>query len=302
MTLVIMAAGMGSRYGGLKQIAPVGKTGEIIMEYAIYDAIQAGFTHVVFVIKEEMMKDFQSIVGDRVSNHISVDYAFQKLNLLPQGHSVPDGRVKPWGTAHAVLSAAPHIRGDFCVINADDFYGRDAFLQVGGFLRTAKNHPPFPCCMAGYQIENTLTENGTVARGVCVTDPNGVLCSVTERTRLHRVGDLVVDDDSGSQTPIGTPVSLNLWGFTQGVLKELDSAFSAFLTENQNSITGEFYLPTFVSGLIAQHRATVQVLPTTAQWFGVTYQQDRQGLVDAIDAMTAQGEYPPNLFSSSSKF
>ncbi len=297
MTLVIMAAGMGSRYGGLKQIAPVGKTGEIIMEYAIYDAIQAGFNHVVFVIKEEMEGDFKEIVGDRMAKHISLDYAFQKITSLPEGHAVPEGRMKPWGTAHAVLAAAPYIKGNFCVINADDFYGRDALIQVGNFLKSADTANPLPCCMAGYQIENTLTENGTVARGVCVTDDSGTLLSVTEQIQLHRVGDLVIDDDSGAETALGTPVSLNMWGFAHGVLPHLAGAFETFLTENQNPLKGEFYLPSFVSALIQANQASVQVLPTTAQWYGVTYQEDRQGLVDAIDEMTQNGEYPPNLFS-----
>ncbi len=297
MTLVIMAAGMGSRYGGLKQIAPVGKSGEIIMEYAISDAMQAGFNHVVFVIKEEMAQDFKEVVGDRVAKSISVDYAFQKLTSLPEGFSVPEGRVKPWGTGHAMLAAKPYIKGAFCVINADDFYGRDAFLRVGSYLKTATQTAPLPGCMAGYQIENTLTDNGTVARGVCITDENGALTSVTERTKLHRVGDMVVDDESGAETPIGTPVSLNMWGFSHGVLEQLEGAFKTFLTHNDNPLKGEFFLPTFVSGLIDEKLATVQVLSTTAQWYGVTYQEDRQGLVDAIDALTQDGTYQSPLFT-----
>ncbi len=296
MTLVIMAAGMGSRYGGLKQIAPVGKTGEIIMEYAIFDAMKAGFNHVVFVIKEEMAADFKEIVGDRVAKHVSVDYAFQQLTNLPEGYSVPEGREKPWGTGHAVLSAKEFIKGPFCVINADDFYGRDAYAQVGGYLSTAGENAPLPCCMAGYQIENTLTDNGTVARGVCVTDEAGTLLSVTEQVKLHRVGDLVVDDESGSETPIGTPVSLNMWGFAHGVLEELAGDFTKFLADNQNPLKGEFFLPTFVTSLITRNLATVKVLPTTAQWYGVTYKEDRQGLVDAINSMTERGEYHPHLF------
>ncbi len=297
MTLVIMAAGMGSRYGGLKQIAPVGQTGEIIMEYAIFDAMKAGFNHVVFVIKEEMLADFKEIVGDRIAKHISVDYAFQALDALPYGYSVPPGREKPWGTGHAVLCAADYIKGSFCVINADDFYGRDAYLRVGEFLKSAGENSPLPCCMAGYQIENTLTENGTVARGVCDTDENGTLITVTEQIKLRRVGDIVVDDDSGAETQLGTPVSLNMWGFSHGVLSYLDEDFANFLDANQNFLKGEFFLPSFVTSLITRDIATVQVLPTTAQWYGVTYKEDRQGLVDAIAALTQSGEYHPNLFA-----
>lgn len=296
LTLVIMAAGMGSRYGGLKQIEPVGTSDEIIMEYAIFDAIRGGFDHVVFVIKEELEADFRQIVGDKIAKYINVSYAYQKIDALPNGHTVPEGRTKPWGTGHAVLSAKPHVNTPFCVINADDFYGRDAFAKVGEFLKNADKTKPYPCCMAGYLIENTLTENGTVARGVCCTDTTGVLTSVTELTKLHRVGDAVTDDNTQREIALGTPVSLNMWGFSHGVLSELETEFSAFLKENPDPIKGEFYLPSFVSSLIADSAATVQVLSTEAQWYGVTYKEDRQTLVDAIGEMTARGDYSSPLF------
>jgi len=298
MTLVVMAAGMGSRYGGLKQIEPVGRNGEIIMEYAAYDALRAGFGRVVFVIKPEMEADFRRIAGDRIARHMDVAYAFQRLDgLLPEGFSVPEGRVKPWGTGHALLTAASEVRGSFCVVNADDFYGRDAFAQVGAFLRRSGSGRPYACCMAGYAVENTLTDNGTVSRGICTTDAAGMLTSITERTKLRREGGAVADLDSGARVELGTPVSLNLWGFPQAVLGDLQEAFADFLRSNPDPVKGEFYLPSFVDGLIRSGRASAAVLPTDTRWYGVTYHEDRQVLVDAVGALTDRGEYPEPLFA-----
>lgn len=297
MTLVIMAAGMGSRYGGLKQIEPVGENGEIIMEYAVCDAVRAGFNHVVFVLKEEMLADFRAVAGDRIARHVDVRYVFQKTEYLPTGFSVPRGRVKPWGTGHALLTAASAVEGAFCVVNADDFYGRDAFDKVGGFLNAyASDRRPLPCCMAGYAVENTLTENGTVSRGVCTVDAAGKLTSIVERTRLRRAGDIVRDDDTGAAVALGTPVSLNLWGFPHAALDELESAFTAFLGRMSDPEKEEFYLPAYVQSLIAGGTAEVSVLPTGAKWYGVTYHSDRQTLVDAVAAMTRRGDYPSPLF------
>lgn len=296
LTLVVMAAGLGSRYGGLKQIDPVGKNGEIILEYALHDALQAGFRKVVFVIKEEMLADFKEIAGDRIAQLMEVSYAFQRLEDIPQGFTVPQGRVKPWGTGQALLAARGQVQGPFCVVNADDFYGRDAFMQVGNYLKTVTNTAPWRCCMAGYAVENTLTENGTVSRGICTADSENRLTAIVERTKLHREGDHVLDDESGAMVALGTPVSLNLWGFPQGALDELEAAFAEFLQKNVNPLKGEFYLPSFVDGLIRSGSATVQVLPTDTHWYGVTYHEDREPLVAAIAKMTAEGTYPPALF------
>jgi hypothetical protein len=296
-TLVVMAAGMGSRYGGLKQIEPVGGSGEIIPEYAVYDAMQAGFRHVVFVLREEMLPDFRQVAGDRIARHLDVQYVFQKPELLPAGFSVPAGRTKPWGTGHALLTAAPAVQGAFCVVNADDFYGRDAFARVGGFLDTAPETEIVPCCMAGYAVENTLTENGTVSRGVCTVDGRGMLTSIVERTKLHRTADVVTDDDSGAVVPLGTPVSLNLWGFPRRALDGLEDAFARFLRSMREPLKEEFYLPGYVETLLSGGRATVAVLPTRARWYGVTYRQDRQVLTAAVAAMTEAGWYPRPLFA-----
>lgn len=297
MTLVVMAAGMGSRYGGLKQIEPVGVSGEIIMEYAVYDAMLSGFNHVVFVLKEEMLPDFRKVAGDRIARHLDVSYAFQKLDFLPEGDSVPENRVKPWGTGHALLTAASAVKGPFCVVNADDFYGRDAFMQVGQFLKVRSVvSAPLPCCMAGYAVENTLTENGTVSRGICSVDRNHMLTSIVERTKLHRTGNTVTDDESGVTVPLGTPVSLNLWGFPQEVLDGLKDAFGKFLHGMKNPGKDEFYLPAYVENLLSNGQATVSVLPTDTKWYGVTYHSDRKTLVDAIASMTNEGQYPVKLF------
>lgn len=298
MTLVVMAAGMGSRYGGPKQIEPVGKRSEIILEYAVCDAMRAGFNHVVFVLKEEMLADFRAAAGDRIARHVDVRYVFQKPEYLPSGFSVPEGRVKPWGTGHALLTASSAVKGPFCVVNADDFYGRDAFAQVGKFLRThPEGKPPLPCCMAGYAVENTLTENGAVSRGVCTADGNGKLTSIVERTKLRRSGNAVTDDDSGVTVPFGTQVSLNLWGFPHAALDGLEEAFAAFLRNLKNPVKDEFYLPAYVQSLIRSGAAEVCVLPTDAKWYGVTYHSDRQTLADAVAAMTDRGEYPVPLFA-----
>jgi hypothetical protein len=298
MTLVIMAAGMGSRYGGLKQIEPVGKNGEIIMEYAVCDAVRAGFNHVVFVLKEEMLADFRAVAGDRIARHVDVRYVFQKPEYLPAGFSVPEGRVKPWGTGHALLTAASAVEGAFCVVNADDFYGADAFAKVGAFLQSHDgDRKPLPCCMAGYAVENTLTENGTVSRGVCTADKSGTLTSIVERTKLRRDGNSVTDDDSGVSVALGTPVSLNLWGFPHAALDNLENAFAAFLKGMTNPVKDEFYLPAYVQSLIGSGAAEVSVLPTDAKWYGVTYHSDRQTLVDAVAAMTDRGDYPSPLFA-----
>lgn len=296
-TLVIMAAGLGSRYGGLKQMAPVGAGGELLMEYAVYDAIRAGFDKVVFVIKAELHADFESLVLRKLAGRIKAVCAVQALDDLPPGYSVPAGRKKPWGTGHAVWAARGEIDGPFCVINADDFYGREAFEAVGRFLQTTdETQPPYRCCMAGYAVENTLTAHGTVSRGVCTVDAGGMLVSVDERLRLCREGDSIRDLETGLAYPAGTPVSLNMWGFSAGVTGELEGALAAFLDGNQDPMKGEFYLPAFVDGLVRAGRASVAVLPVAARWYGVTYQEDRPVLADALLDMTKAGGYPAGLW------
>ena len=300
MTLVIMAAGMGSRYGGLKQIDPVGRNGEFILDYSIFDAIAAGFDHVVFIIKEENYDDFRSTVGKRIERAIPADYVFQKLTDIPAPFAVPEGRTKPWGTAHAVLTAAPVVHDNFAVINADDFYGRDAFLQLGAFLKqTPQNGNPAQYCMAGYVLKNTLTENGHVARGVCTTDAHGYLTSVTERTRIQRINGQVQFCENEVWTPIDETctVSMNCWGFTPALFDAIRRNMGTFFEQvNQNPLKAEYFLPTVVTDQIRDGSSTVRVLHTDARWYGVTYHDDKATVVQKINEMTQAGIYPEKLW------
>lgn len=296
--LVIMAAGMGSRYGGLKQIDPVDDFGHIIMDFSIYDAKMAGFEKVVFIIKEENLEVFKETIGNRVEGKMEVSYAFQKLDNLPEGFAVPEGRVKPWGTGHAVLSAIDQIDGPFAVINADDYYGRHAFEAIYNFLSTTEDDDKYRYTMVGYALENTLTENGHVARGVCVTDENQYLTGITERTHIAKRGDgaAYTEDDGETwvELPMDATVSMNMWGFSQSFLKELQAGFPVFLTEalKTNPMKGEYFLPTAVNNLIAEDRATVTVLKSMDKWYGVTYKEDKAVVVDAIRKMEESGVYP----------
>ena len=301
--LVVMAAGMGSRYGGLKQIDPVGPEGQIILDYSVYDAHRAGFERVVFIIRPELEQAFERAIGRKARRFMQVDYAFQTLDNLPEGLCAPAGREKPLGTAHAVWCAKALTEGQpVAVINADDFYGADAFRKMYDYLSQAQDDDKFRYCMVGYQVENTLTENGTVSRGVCTVDADGLLDSIIERTAISRQPDgrIVYAADGGApagEIPAGTPVSLNLWGFTPSFLPTLDDGLRRFFAEKlpENPMKGEYYLPFAVDELIQAGRATAQVLTTTARWFGVTYQEDKPVVSAAIAQMTAQGEYPAGL-------
>ena len=300
--LVVMAAGMGSRYGGLKQIDPVDREGHIIMDFSIYDAVKAGFEKVVFIIKRENEADFRAAIGDRLSGVIQVEYVFQELGNIPQGYQVPEGRVKPWGTGHAILSCLGTVDAPFAVINADDYYGSHAFQMIYDYLTTHKDDEKYRYTMVGYVLENTLTENGHVARGVCVTDQDGYLQEINERTHIEKRGQetAYTEDDGETWTviPEGSTVSMNMWGFTESMLGELKNRFSKFLDENleKNPLKCEYFLPFVVDELLNEGKATVKVLKSLDKWYGVTYKEDKPVVVAAIQAMKDQGLYPEKLW------
>lgn len=292
--LVVMAAGMGSRYGGLKQIDPVGPNGQIIMNYSIYDAWKAGFRRVVFIIKEELLDAFRERIGTAAESLMQVDYVFQSPDKLPEGCTIPKDRVKPLGTGHAVYCIRGVVNEPFAVINADDFYGAEAFQCMYDYLNNATDDDTYRYCMVGYRVENTLTENGTVSRGICETDDNGYLTDIVERTAISRNTNGVISDPEAGEIPEGTIVSMNMWGFTPSFLDELDAGMKAFLQNElpKNPMKGEYYLPSAVDSLIQAGRATAQVLQTSAQWYGVTYQEDKPVVVEALRRMTEDGLYP----------
>lgn len=300
--LVIMAAGMGSRYGGLKQIDPVDGQGHIIMDFSLYDAKKAGFEKVIFIIKRENEADFRQAIGDRVSREMEVAYVFQELDNLPRGYQVPEGRVKPFGTGHAVLSCIQEVDGPFVVINADDYYGRHAFEMIYQFLSSHTDDDKYRYTMVGYILENTLTENGHVARGVCVTDESGYLQGIHERTHIEKRGDVTAytEDDGATWVtiPEGSTVSMNMWGFSASMLRELQERFPRFLDENlkKNPLKCEFFLPSVVGELLDEGKATVQVLKSADKWYGVTYKEDKAVVVEAIARMKAEGLYPEKLW------
>lgn len=301
-TLVIMAAGMGSRFGGLKQIEPVSDKGEIILDFSLYDAVMAGFKKAIFIIKKENEEAFRALVDDRAGKYIGVEYAFQCLDDLPEGYFVPEGREKPWGTAHAVLAARRLADGPIAVINADDYYGPGAFQSIYQFLETACDSDKYDFCMAGYNIENTLTENGYVSRGVCQTSEEGLLKEITERTKIQWQGDKIVyTEDEGAtwqELPRGTVVSMNFWGFTQSMMKEMEERFPAFLDNalKENPMKGEYFLPGVVDQLIKEGKARVKVLRSQDRWYGVTYKEDKDSVVSALQSMKDKGEYPDVLW------
>lgn len=299
--LVIMAAGMGSRYGGLKQIDPIDAEGHIIMDFSIYDAVQAGFEEVVFIIKKENEKDFKERIGNRIADKVKVHYVYQELKL-PEGYQVPEGRVKPFGTGHAILSCAGVLNAPFMVINADDYYGKHAFSVMYDYLSSHADDEKYRYAMVGYVLENTLTENGYVARGVCSKDEAGHLMEITERTRIQRIdGHAAYSEDDGAswnRLPEGATVSMNMWGFQESILKELAERFPVFLDENleKNPLKCEFFLPTVVSQLLAENKAVVDVLMSTDRWYGVTYHEDKQVVMDAVADMKKRGLYPEKLW------
>ena len=301
--LVVMAAGMGSRYGGLKQIDPVDKEGHIIMDFSIYDAVQAGFQKVVFIIKKENEADFRSAIGDRLSNQLEVSYVFQDLHNIPEGYEVPEGRVKPWGTGHAIMSCINVIDGPFAVINADDYYGRHAFQMAYDFLTKNQDQDGvYQYMMVGYKLENTLTDNGHVARGVCVTDEDGYLKDIDERTHIEKKdgGAAYTEDDGATWTalPMDATVSMNMWGFSASILKELKDRFPLFLEKNieKNPLKCEYFLPFVVDELLGEKKATVKVLKSMDKWYGVTYKEDKPFVVAAIQSLKDQGLYPQKLW------
>lgn len=298
-TLFVLAAGMGSRYGGLKQLDGLGPSGETIMDYSIYDAIRAGFGKIVFVIRKDFEQDFRDKVLSKYEGHIPTELVFQAKTDLPEGFTCPEERVKPWGTNHAVLMGKDVIREPFCVINADDFYGRDAFAVMGKHLAELPEGSENDYSMVGFRVSNTLSENGAVARGVCSKDADENLTTVVERTEIMRVdGPVCYKDEDGKWVAIedNTPVSMNMWGFTPDYFKYSEESFVNFLQQNIDKPKAEFFIPLVVNELITTGRANVKVLDTTAVWFGVTYAADRQDTVDKIQALVDAGEYPSRLF------
>lgn len=302
--LAVMAAGMGSRYGGLKQIDPIGSHGEAILDYSLFDARRAGFETVVLIIKHEIEQDFMQTVGKRLEKSgLEVRYAFQRIDDLPADYTVPAGRQKPWGTSHAVLAARDAI-GDapVAVVNADDYYGAAGFREVYDYLSQARDGEKYEYCMVGYRLENTVTDHGSVSRGVCETGRDGYLRSVTERTRIEKYpGGIHYTQDDGAHwvdLPGSTIVSMNLWGFTPSFLPELEARFPAFLDKAlaENPMKGEFYLPSAVTQLLQEGKARVRVLTSPDKWYGVTYHEDKPQVVAAIRHMTQQGLYPDGLW------
>lgn len=302
-TLIIMAAGMGSRYGGLKQVDKITDAGEIILDFSLYDAMMAGFNRAVFVIKEENREIFREMVDERAGRFMEIEYAYQKLDDIPEGFEVPEDRQKPWGTAHAVLACRELIDGPFVVINADDYYGSDAFVQIYDYLTTHRDEDVYEYCMVGYQLKNTVTENGHVARGVCELDDKGFLKKVTERTKImhHAGGIAYTEDDGKSWTPLAddTIVSMNFWGFSRSMMEELQSGLSAFLKQAlaENPLKGEYFLPGVADRLVQEGKARVKVLTSRDKWYGVTYKEDKEDVKSALQAMKDKGEhYPEKLW------
>lgn len=301
-TLFLLAAGMGSRYGGLKQLDGLGPNGETIMDYSIYDAVKAGFGKIVWVIRKDFEEQFRTQILSKYEGTVPCELCFQALDTLPEGFSVPEGRVKPWGTNHAVLMGKDIIKEPFCVINCDDFYNRDAFMTIGKFLSELPEGSTGKYAMVGFRVGNTLSENGSVARGICGKDENGYLTDVVERTEIMRVdGEICYKDEEGNWVPVGgdnVPVSMNMWGFTPDYFAHSEAYFKEFLSNPKNieNLKSEFFIPLMVDKLINEGTATVTVLDTTSKWFGVTYAADRDATVARIKSLVDDGTYPEKLF------
>lgn len=286
ITLVVMAAGMGSRFGGLKQIEPIGPGGEVLLDFSVYDAVKAGFTKVVFVIKHAIEKDFKEMVGKRIASRVKVEYVFQELDKLPEGYTCPAEREKPWGTAHAILCCRDVVKEPFAVVNADDYYGPSAFKKMADFL----NEDNSDYAMVGFRLENTLTENGHVSRGVCEIE-NGALKTIVERTKIMDCKFTEDDGATWTELPKDTVVSMNLWGFRTDIFDYIETGFKAFLDEKINTPKSEYYLPLIVADLIEKGEKDVKVLVAEDKWYGVTYKEDKQVVVDAITKKMEDGLY-----------
>ena len=300
-TLVVLAAGMGSRYGGLKQVDPVGPSGEAILDYSVFDAIRGGFGKVVFIIRKDFEAEFKEKVGKKYEGMVPVDYCFQDINDLPDPYKVPEGRTKPWGTAHATRAARTVVNEPFAVINADDFYGRDAFAKLAAFLSKPQTEGSLMhFAMVGYKLELTLSENGSVARGICDVAADGSLKGVTEMTKLVKAGDMAENrenPDAPNKVPLDARVSMNLWGFTPELFRELEKRFPEWLAVNGGKEKSEWYIPFVVDELIKEGKADCMVLPTESSWFGVTYREDKPFVMAEIKKLVDAGEYPANLLA-----
>lgn len=296
-TLFVLAAGMGSRYGGLKQLDGLGPNGETIMDYSVFDAMRAGFGKVVFVIRKDFEEAFRQVVLSKYADRIPCEVCFQSIDKVPEGCTYTPDRQKPWGTNHAVLMGKDLIHEPFAVINADDFYGKESFEVLAQFLQSVADTEG-QYCMVGYRVQNTLSENGSVSRGVCTTDENGYLTGVVERTKIEGIGGKVVFTEDGQDTELDplTPVSMNMWGFTPEYFDYAQTAFRQFLNEHGQELKAEFYIPTLVNDLIRQGKATCRVLDTPSRWFGVTYAEDREQVVMKINDLIHKGIYPKKLF------
>ncbi len=299
-TLIIMAAGMGSRFGGLKQVTPVGPADEKIIDYSVYDAVRAGFGKVIFVIKKAIAEEFKAAIGDHIAAHVPVEYVYQELDALPQGYTVPDGREKPWGTGHAVLCCRGVVNEPFAVLNADDYYGRECFRLLVEFLSKPVEDGVKHIAMAGYRLRNTLTENGYVSRGICEVDADNRLTGLTERTKIELRDGVpqFTEDDGATWTPLDPEgyVSMNCWAFPAGSLEHFEQRFCAFLDEKGDQLKSEFYLPFVVDAMVAAGEADVQVLPTEDKWYGMTYAEDHAMVREALAGLTAEGVYPAKLW------
>ena len=301
-TLVIMAAGMGSRYGGLKQVDRITEAGEIILDFSLYDAMMAGFSRAVFIIREEHRELFRELVDERAGRFMDIEYAYQKLDDIPEGFEIPEGREKPWGTGHAVLSCRNLIKGPFAVINADDYYGPGSFASVYEYLSENRDDDKYSFCMAGYQLKNTVTENGHVSRGVCETDDKGFLRKVTERTKIMKdSGTIAYTEDDGSTWVTLDPdtvVSMNFWGFSAAMMDEMKQELPHELEKilETNPLKGEYYLPFAADRLVQEGKARVKVITSPDKWYGVTYKEDKEDVQNALQAMKDKGMYPEKLW------
>ena len=298
VTLLVLAAGMGSRYGGLKQLDSVGPNGETVIDYSVFDAIRAGFNKVVFIIREDFKEEFKLSIGEKFQDRIEVEYAFQKLDELPPGYTIPNDRTKPWGTGHAILSAMQTVRDPFAVINADDFYGQLAYQKIYNYLsETPVDALPANYCMVGYPLKNTLSEHGSVSRGICSLSEDDKLNSVRELTYIVKKHSEIFNEVNGEKESLtgDEVVSMNMWGFSPQVFIQLERLFSEFLEENLNVLSSEFYIPFAVDNLIQSGTATVEVLETTEKWFGVTYQEDKVQVQKEILSLIQHGDYPSSI-------